>query len=72
MSECMLGQFGDMTLSVDSHSAAVSDKDVTVATINSRWDMKVRHQEAFGKVTYTVSAAEQAAAGGSNNTPAGE
>lgn len=72
MSECMLGQFGDMTLSVDSQSAAVSDKDVTVATINSRWDMKVRHQEAFGKVTYTVSAAEQAAAGGSNNTSGGE
>lgn len=54
-SECMLGQFGDMTMTIDNSSADVAGQDLTVAVINSRWDIKAAHQEAFGYITYTTT-----------------
>lgn len=51
----MLGQFNDMTLTVDGQSAAVAARNVTAAVINSEWDMVAAHAEAFGYVTYTTA-----------------
>ena len=50
----MLGQFGPMTMTVDSQSAAVASKDVTEVVINSRWDMMPAYKEAFGYIKYNL------------------
>lgn len=51
----MLGQFGAMTMTVDSTSAAVAAKDVTEVVINSQWDMMPAYKEAFGYIKYTTA-----------------
>ena len=51
----MLGQFGPMTMTVDSQSAAVAAKNVTEVVINSEWDMTPAYKEAFGYVSYTTA-----------------
>ena len=51
----MLGQFGPMTMTVDSTSAAVAAKDVTEVVINSQWDMMPAYKEAFGYIKYTTA-----------------
>ena len=50
----MLGQFGPMTMTVDSQSAAVASKEVTEVVINSRWDMMPAYKEAFGYIKYKL------------------
>lgn len=47
----MVGQFGDMSLSIDSNSAAVSKKNLTYFVLNSNWDLTALRQEAFGYLT---------------------
>ncbi|MCH3994864.1 MAG: phage major capsid protein [Prevotella sp.] len=49
----LLGQFGNVTLGIDSSSAAVAGTDMTAFTINSRWDMMAFRNEAFGYIQVT-------------------
>ena len=51
----MIGQFGPMTMTVDSTSIAVASTAVTSIVINSEWDFFTPYQEAFGKITYTTA-----------------
>lgn len=52
----LIGQFGAMTMGVDSTSVAVLSTNVTSIVINSEWDFFTPYQEAFGKLTYTTAA----------------
>lgn len=51
----LVGQFGDMTMGVDTNSVTVLSTNVTSIVINSEWDFFTPYQEAFGKITYTTA-----------------
>lgn len=50
----LVGQFGNMTMGVDTGSVNVLSANVISIVINSEWDFFAPYQEAFGKITYTT------------------
>lgn len=50
----LVGQFGDMTIGVDTSSVTVLSTNTISIVINSEWDFFTPYQEAFGKLTYTT------------------
>lgn len=50
----LVGQFGNMTMGIDTGSVNVLSANVISIVINSEWDFFAPYQEAFGKITYTV------------------
>lgn len=53
----LVGQFGQMTMGIDTSSVAVLSTNTTSIVINSEWDFLPIYQEAFGKITYTAASA---------------
>lgn len=51
----LVGQFGNMTMGVDTGSVNVLSANVISIVINSEWDFFAPYQEAFGKITYTTA-----------------
>lgn len=51
----LVGQFGQMTIGIDSSSVSVLSTNTISIVINSEWDFFTPYQEAFGKITYTTS-----------------
>ena len=51
----LVGQFGNMTMGIDTGSVNVLSANVISIVINSEWDFFVPYQEAFGKITYTTA-----------------
>lgn len=51
----LVGQFGDMTMGIDTSSVAVLSTNTISIVINSEWDFFTPYQEAFGKITYTTA-----------------
>lgn len=52
----LAGQFGEMTMGIDSSSVTVLSTNTISIVINSEWDFFTPYQEAFGKLTYTTTA----------------
>lgn len=50
----LVGQFGNMTMGIDTGSVNVLSANVISIVINSEWDFFAPYQEAFGKITYTA------------------
>lgn len=50
----LVGQFGNMTMGIDTGSVNVLSANVISIVINSEWDFFAPYQEAFGKITYTT------------------
>lgn len=48
----LVGQFGDMTMGIDTSSVAVLSTNTISIVINSEWDFFTPYAEAFGKITY--------------------
>ena len=53
----LVGQFGNMTMGIDTGSVNVLSANVISIVINSEWDFFAPYQEAFGKITYTTAPA---------------
>ena len=51
----MVGQFGAMTMGIDTTSVSVLSTNTVAIVINSEWDFFAPYPEAFGKITYTVA-----------------
>lgn len=51
----LVGQFGNMTMGIDTGSVNVLSANVISIVINSEWDFFAPYQEAFGKITYTTA-----------------
>lgn len=51
----LVGQFGNMTMGIDTGSVNVLSANVISIVINSEWDFFAPYQEAFGKITYTAA-----------------
>lgn len=52
----LVGQFGAMTMDIDTNSVNVLSTNTIAIVINSEWDFFAPYQEAFGKITYTTAA----------------
>ena len=50
----MVGQFGAMTMGIDTSSVSVLSTNTIAIVINSEWDFFAPYPEAFGKITYTA------------------
>ena len=50
----LVGQFGAMTMGIDTTSVSVLSTNTIAIVINSEWDFFAPYPEAFGKITYTV------------------
>lgn len=50
----MVGQFGAMTMDIDTTSVNVLSTNTIAIVINSEWDFFTPYQEAFGKLTFTA------------------
>lgn len=51
----LVGQFGPMTMGIDTTSVNVMSINAISIVINSEWDFFTPYQEAFGKITYTTA-----------------
>lgn len=51
----MVGQFGAMTMDIDTSSVNVLSTNTIAIVINSEWDFFTPYQEAFGKITFTTA-----------------
>ena len=51
----LVGQFGPMTMGIDTTSVSVLSTNTVAIVINSEWDFFAPYPEAFGKITYTVA-----------------
>lgn len=51
----MVGQFGAMTMDIDTSSVNVLTTNTIAIVINSEWDFFTPYQEAFGKITFTTA-----------------
>ncbi len=51
----LVGQFGAMTMDIDTSSVNVLSTNTIAIVINSEWDFFTPYQEAFGKITFTAS-----------------
>lgn len=51
----LVGQFGNMTMGIDTGSVNVLSANVISIVINSEWDFFAPYPEAFGKITYTTA-----------------
>lgn len=49
----LLGQFGPMSMNIDSNSHEASAKNVTWFVLNGDWDMKTLENKGFGYITVT-------------------
>ena len=50
----LVGQFGAMTMGIDTTSVSVLSTNTIAIVINSEWDFFAPYPEAFGKITYTT------------------
>ena len=50
----MVGQFGGMSMGIDTTSVSVLSTNTIAIVINSEWDFFAPYPEAFGKITYTT------------------
>lgn len=51
----LVGQFGAMTMDIDTSSVNVLSTNTIAIVINSEWDFFTPYQEAFGKITFTTA-----------------
>lgn len=51
----LVGQFGPMTMGIDTTSVSVLSTNTVAIVINSEWDFFAPYPEAFGKITYTAA-----------------
>ena len=51
----LVGQFGPMTMGIDTTSVSVLSTNTVAIVINSEWDFFAPYPEAFGKITYAAA-----------------